>query len=102
MASASVLTAMLALVVSSSSSSSSKGAEEKPKLVVLDLTVAGGVEPSVAGALTEAITNQVSATGFFQVVSAKDIQTLLGIERQKQMVGCTSEGSCLTELAGAL
>lgn len=36
-----------------------------------------------------------------KVVSARDIQTLLGLERQRALLGC-SENSCLAELAGAL
>jgi TolB-like protein len=76
---------------------------ERPKLVVLELSAAGGVEPSVASALTEGLTSEISRRGFFDVVSAKDIQTLLGVERQRQMLGCSEDAqSCLTELAGAM
>ncbi len=77
-------------------------ATEKPKLVVLDLTPAGGVEPQVAGALTEALSTEVAARGFFDVLSSKDIATMLGLERQRQMLGCSDDTSCLTELTGAL
>jgi len=76
---------------------------QRPKLVVLELTAAGGVEAQVASALTEGITAEASRRGFFDVVSAKDIQTLLGVERQRQMLGCSDDAqSCLTELAGAM
>ena len=79
------------------------GAAEKPKLVVLDLTPAGGVEASVAAAMTEALTAEVSRRGFFTVVSSSDIRTVLGLERQKALLGCSEEATnCLTELAGAL
>ena len=36
-----------------------------------------------------------------RVVSARDIQTLLGLERQRALPGC-NETSCIAELAGAL
>lgn len=36
-----------------------------------------------------------------RVVSARDIQTLLGLERQRALLGC-NETSCIAELAGAL
>lgn len=75
---------------------------EKPRLAVLTLEVAGGVEPAIGGVLSEAIAAEVAAKGYFQVVSAKDIQTMLGVERQRQLVGCSDEGSCLAELSGAL
>ncbi len=80
-----------------------KGPTGKPRLVVLELTAAGGVDPTVAGALAETITITVAQRGFFDVVSTKDVQTLLGMERQKQMMGCSEDGqSCLAELAGAI
>lgn len=75
---------------------------ELPKLLVLDLT-AGGVGPEIASALTDAAAAEISARGFFQVVTSRDLQTLIGLERQKQLLGCSEEaGSCLAELGGAL
>lgn len=77
--------------------------DTKPRLVVLELTAAGGVEPQLARALTEAVTGEVAARGFFSVVSSTDVQTLLGLERQRQLTGCAEDSSsCATELAGAL
>jgi TolB-like protein len=73
-----------------------------PKLAVMELTVAGGIEAGVSGPMTEAITTEVAAAGFFDVLSARDVQTLLGAERQRQLLGCSEEGSCLAEMAGAL
>jgi hypothetical protein len=73
-----------------------------PKLAVIELTVAGGIDPAVSGPITEAITNEIASRGFFDVISSRDVQTLLGAERQRQMLGCAEEGACLTELAGAL
>lgn len=36
-----------------------------------------------------------------EVITAKDIQTLLGVDRQRQLLGC-SESSCIAELGSAL
>jgi TolB-like protein len=70
---------------------------------VLGLTPAGGLEPAMADALTDAIAAEVSRAGLFDVTSQKDMQTVLGLERQRQLLGCSDEAaSCLTELAGAL
>lgn len=77
-------------------------AAEKPKLAVLELQ-ALGTPPETASALTEAMTQELTRRGFFDVVSSRDIQTLLGVERQKQLLGCSDDASsCLAELAGAL
>jgi TolB-like protein len=73
-----------------------------PKLVVLNLNAAGGVDAPVAVALTESVTAEVAARGFFEVLSSAEVQTMLGAERQRQMLGCSEETSCMTELAGAL
>jgi TolB-like protein len=75
---------------------------EKPKLAVLDLQPAG-VAPEIATALTDAITQEVSRRGIFDVIASSDIRTLLGMERQKQLLGCSDDAkSCTAELAGAL
>jgi hypothetical protein len=75
---------------------------EKPRLIVLELGAQAGVEHGVATALTDAVAAEVDRRGYFQATSPRDVQTLLGVERQRQLLGCTEEGSCLTELAGAI
>jgi len=74
---------------------------EKPKIAVMEIQ-GGGVEAHVAAGLTEAITQEIAGRGFFNVISSREIQTLIGFERQKQMVGCSSETTCLAELADAM
>ena len=74
----------------------------RPRLVVLDLT-AGGVDPAIAQSLSETVAAEASRSGLFDVTTQKDISTLLGLERQKQLLGCGEESSsCLSELAGAI
>lgn len=48
----------------------------------------------------EHLTQRLSLLGL-QVTTSSDIARALGLERQRQLLGC-SEGSCMTELAGAL
>ncbi len=74
-----------------------------PRLVVLDLSAAGGVARDEAASFSEQVTAEVAARGFFQVVSSRDIATLLGLERQKALLGCSdAAAACMTELTGAL
>ncbi len=75
---------------------------EKPKLLVLDLNGAGGAEPQVVSAFTEAVTSAVAARGVFEVMSSRDVTALLGVERQKQLLCSDESSSCLGELSGAL
>lgn len=76
------------------------GAADKPKLAVLDVQVVG-VAPEAAVALGDSMTQELSRRGFFEVISSNDIRTLLGVERQRQLLGC-EESSCTAELSGAL
>lgn len=73
----------------------------RPRLAITSLAAAGEVDAAVASALTEAVTAEVAARGFFEPISSGEIATLLGLERQKQLLGC-DEGSCVTEIASAL
>lgn len=48
----------------------------------------------------EVLAQQLMRRGL-RVATSRDIQTLLGVERQKQLMGC-GEQSCVAELAGSL
>jgi len=37
-----------------------------------------------------------------QVTTSTQLQAMLGVERQKQLLGCSEDGSCMVELANAL
>lgn len=76
-------------------------ADSKAKLVVLSLTAPKELPASTLAALNDAIAHAAAQRGFFEVLSSHDVEVLLGLERQKELLGC-SEGSCLTELSGAL
>ncbi|MBK7859316.1 MAG: hypothetical protein IPJ65_11980 [Archangiaceae bacterium] len=96
---------MIALVVMllAAAPAGAEKAPAKPKLIVLHLAVAGGVEPAIASTLTEAVTTEVAARGLFEVISSKDVETLLNVERQRELMGCSDDSAnCMTELAGAL
>lgn len=75
---------------------------EKPKIAVLELQ-SSGVDATSTAALYDRLVQEVARRGYFDPVSQKDIQTMLGLERQKEMLGCSEAAqSCMTELAGAL
>lgn len=93
---------LLAAIAQASSPEDGQRTGDRPKLVVLDLVGAGGVPQDVASALSEAVVKEVEGRRLFDVRSSKEVQTLLGLERQKQMLGCADETACLAEVAGAL
>lgn len=60
-----------------------------------------GVEPAVGATWQERFVSRLRTDGL-KVTTAQDVQQLLGLERQRALLGCSNEGSCLAELAGAL
>ncbi|MBK7862876.1 MAG: hypothetical protein IPJ65_30560 [Archangiaceae bacterium] len=78
-------------------------AAQKPKLLVLDVQAVGGADAALAQAVTQAVVNEAVARGFYQVLSSRDLVALVGIDRQKQLLGCGDESSsCMIEVSGAL
>lgn len=76
---------------------------QRPRLLVVDITSSSDVEPAIARALTDAVAVSANRTGLFEVSTQGELSTLLGVERQKQLLGCAeSSSSCSAELAGAL
>lgn len=76
--------------------------KDKPKLLVNDLA-AHGVPPAQAVAMTEAIVATLTGRGLFKVVSSQDVRELLGVERQRQILGaCGDDGEqCGVDLGSA-
>jgi hypothetical protein len=51
--------------------------------------------------LTEILTVEIAEIGLYKVIAGRDIQSMLGFERQKDVLGCT-DAACLAEIGGAL
>jgi hypothetical protein len=78
------------------------GAQDKPRLAVSPLT-AQGATPEEAAALTDAVVQTLASRGLFQVLSQQDVQTIVGAERQRQLLGqCSEDASrCAQDLNAA-
>lgn len=74
--------------------------DKKARLVVNELA-ALQVKPEEASAMTDAVVAYLNGRGLFEVLSPRDVQTLLGAERQKQLMGaCGDDGSgCTADLS---
>ena len=72
------------------------------RLAVLDFTLAGSVHASLARVLADAAASGAAAAPDLQVLSQGDISAMLGLEKTRQMLGCTDDQGCMAELAGAL
>jgi hypothetical protein len=78
------------------------GSELRPaRLAAPGLSVVG-INADVGRFYTEHIAQQLKLLGL-EVVTMREIESLLGMERQRELLGCTNEASsCIAELANAL
>lgn len=60
------------------------------------------VDAPVCDAYVERFANQLGQGGRMRVVTPRDVAQVLGLERQKQLLGCSDGSECTAELAGAL
>ncbi len=72
------------------------------RLAILKIVPQGTASADVADTLTQVVAEQVSKTPGYSAISQAEIASLLGVEKQKQMLGCSSSQSCLAEIGGAL
>jgi len=76
-------------------------AAEKPlRVAVLDVKTSGGLDADVVLGLSNLVASEAARLPL-RVSSGADLRTLLGLEKEKQLLGC-SEGSCIAEIAGSL
>jgi len=71
------------------------------KIAVLDIR-ATGTDESTARTLTEILAVEVGRFAGTQVVTSNEVESMLGLEQRKQIVGCNENVSCVAEIAGAL
>ena len=73
-----------------------------PRIAVLDVRPHGGVSADISQGVTSVVVLDVrKAAQGATVVGADEIRAMIGLEHEKQLLGCT-EGSCLAEIGGAL
>jgi len=74
-----------------------------PAKVAVPGFTAVGMDQGLAEAWADRFVTLFGEDALLKVVSSKDIAQVLGIERQKELLGCSDgQNSCLAELAGAL
>lgn len=72
------------------------------KIAVLPLKPGPGVDQKTADLLTENLVAEIQNRVGKRVLSAHEIEATLGFERQRQLLGCSEQSQCLTEIGGAL
>lgn len=61
-----------------------------------------GMDARLGGVYLDRIVSLLQEAGPIKVTTSHDLEQVLGLERQRQLMGCESSGSCLAELSGAL
>ncbi len=59
------------------------------------------VAPELGGYVEDRLAQHLTTRGF-QVSTPADLETVLGLERQRQLLGCSDDTSCFAEISGAL
>lgn len=72
-----------------------------PKLAVMPISPGEGVPPTTAAAVTEALAAEVRRRSGAEVITQREIESVLSLEAQKAMLGCDTQ-ACMAELGGAL
>ena len=76
-------------------------AEGRTKIMVLNLTASERDLQPLADSLSESVLTELQRSKNLEVVGQSDVASMLGVERQKQLLGC-AESVCLAALSGAL
>lgn len=95
---------LLAALVTRAALAQEPSAQERPRLFVTDFQPQGAT-PQQAQAFTDAVVQTLTARGLFEVMSTRDVQSLLGAERQKQLLGLCADAQsaqCLNDLSSAV
>jgi hypothetical protein len=71
-------------------------------VLIIPLEAGPGVEGDVAALITETVSADLQRSTGYSILTRKDVVTMLGVERQRELLGCSESTTCLTEIAGAL
>ncbi len=74
---------------------------ERERLVVLEVTPGDEGTKRAARMVEEQLLTELGRAGRFEVTGQSELSAVLGIERQRQLLGC-AESSCFAEIGGAL
>jgi TPR repeat protein len=70
-------------------------------VAVLEVEVGAGVKQEEQASLTDVLVGALTDAEAWQLMTARDLVTLVGLEQKRELLGC-SDSSCFVELAGTL
>lgn len=72
-----------------------------PRVAVMPICAGEAISEKSVDSLTQVLAAELRAQSGASVITARDLASILSLEKQKQMLGCTTE-SCMAEIAGAV
>jgi len=94
------LTLALALLTLAAQPDPAPGKAPAVRVMVLEIPADPSLKPTVVATINQYLIGAVRDQGV-EVISPSEIAAVLGLERQRQLLGC-SESGCLAELGGAM
>jgi len=72
------------------------------RVAVVDPTVVGQVPPRPLAAFVQSLAPELRKVQGVSAIGYQDIRDMIGLEKQRQMLGCSQDEACLAEIGGAL
>jgi hypothetical protein len=72
------------------------------RVAIVDPRATGDVPARPLAAFAQALAPEVRKLEGVSAIGLQDIRDMLGLERQRQMLGCAADEACLAEIGGAL
>ncbi len=72
------------------------------RVAVMDPRSSGEIPPRHLAAFSQALVPEIRKLEGVSAIGMTEIRDMLGFERQRQMLGCSSDDNCLAEIGGAL
>jgi TolB-like protein len=83
------------------STAPARPATARKKIAVMDLKAIQGVAAGSVEILGSVVAADLARQGM-DVVSKSDIQAMLGFQKERQLLGCTEDASCIADIGGSL
>jgi len=93
---------LLAAVAGLCCITSTAAAAERATVAVLGVRAGEGFTDREIATIEELLLGALQSSGRLKVTGRSDVTVLLGLEAQKQAMGCDADAACVAELAGAL
>ena len=94
--------ALLAVPMTPAAAESEAPAEERIAIAVTSMITRGKIDREEVEGLELVLAASLQKEPRVRAIMPSEIQTLLGLEAQKQLMGCEDNSSCLAEIGGAL